>query len=103
MTRVLIYPRATLTQAANLSIYLARVRKHTTLPIMVGFGVSKREHVLEVGKDADGVVVGSAIVKVGDTMRCDAMRCAALWRSCTPLWNPESVPRLDARRVSCWC
>ena len=43
---------------------VARIRKHTTLPVVVGFGVSKREHVALVAKHADGVVVGSALVNV---------------------------------------
>jgi tryptophan synthase alpha chain len=41
---------------------VAEIRKHTSLPIAVGFGISKREHVHAVGKMADGAVVGSALV-----------------------------------------
>ena len=48
--------------SANLSQLVSRVRKHTELPIMVGFGVSNREHVEAIGKIADGVVVGSALI-----------------------------------------
>jgi tryptophan synthase alpha chain len=40
-----------------------RMRQHTSLPLAVGFGISKPEHVAEVSRFADGVVVGSAIVK----------------------------------------
>lgn len=43
---------------------MAAIRKHTTLPVVVGFGIGKREHVAEVAKHADGVVVGSALVNV---------------------------------------
>jgi tryptophan synthase alpha subunit len=39
-----------------------RVRQHTDLPIAIGFGVSTREHVLEIGQHADAAVVGSALV-----------------------------------------
>ena len=39
-----------------------RVRQHTDLPIAIGFGISRREHVLEVGQRADAAVVGSALV-----------------------------------------
>lgn len=42
---------------------IQRMRKHTSLPLAVGFGISKPEHVAEVSRFADGVVVGSAIVK----------------------------------------
>jgi tryptophan synthase alpha chain len=39
-----------------------RLRKHTPLPICVGFGVKTAEQARVIGKDADGVVVGSALV-----------------------------------------
>jgi tryptophan synthase alpha chain len=40
-----------------------RMRQLTDLPIAVGFGISTPEQVREVARIADGVVVGSAIVK----------------------------------------
>ncbi len=42
---------------------VATIRKHTQLPIAVGFGISTPDHVRTVAAVADGVVVGSAIVK----------------------------------------
>jgi tryptophan synthase alpha chain len=39
-----------------------RMRRHTSLPIAVGFGVSSAEHVAEVWRVADGAVVGSRLV-----------------------------------------
>jgi tryptophan synthase alpha chain len=39
-----------------------RVRQYSDLPVAVGFGISKREHLLDVGRYADAAVVGSAIV-----------------------------------------
>ncbi len=39
-----------------------RIRKHTELPILVGFGISRREHVETVAGFADGVMVGSALL-----------------------------------------
>jgi tryptophan synthase alpha chain len=50
--------------AANLSSAVAEIKKHTALPICVGFGISSATHVQAVGKVADGVVVGSALVNV---------------------------------------
>ncbi|TCK72019.1 tryptophan synthase subunit alpha [Acidipila rosea] len=41
-----------------------RLRKYTALPIAVGFGVSKPEHVAALGEFADAAVVGSAIVAI---------------------------------------
>ncbi|MGH2610232.1 MAG: tryptophan synthase subunit alpha, partial [Tepidiformaceae bacterium] len=45
---------------------LDMVRRHTDLPLAVGFGISRREHVEAVGKLADAVVVGSAIISAID-------------------------------------
>ncbi|MCI0665201.1 MAG: tryptophan synthase subunit alpha [Acidobacteria bacterium] len=41
---------------------VARVRHYSTLPVAVGFGISKPEHVREVWSYADGAVVGSRLV-----------------------------------------
>ena len=42
---------------------IARLRTMTDLPLCVGFGVSRPEHVRELKDLADGVIVGSALVK----------------------------------------
>jgi len=39
-----------------------RIRAQTTLPIALGFGISRPEHVAEVMRHADAAVVGSALV-----------------------------------------
>ncbi len=41
---------------------VARIKRHTELPVVVGFGVRTGEHAAAVAAVADGVVVGSAIV-----------------------------------------
>lgn len=41
-----------------------RIRSHTSLPIALGFGISRPEHVAEVGTYADAAVVGSALVSL---------------------------------------
>jgi tryptophan synthase alpha chain len=41
-----------------------RIRTHTTLPVALGFGISRPEHVTEVGRYADAAVVGSALVSL---------------------------------------
>jgi tryptophan synthase alpha chain len=41
-----------------------RIRRVSSLPVALGFGISKPEHVREVGKWADAAVVGSALVSV---------------------------------------
>lgn len=45
---------------------VARLRAVTSLPIYVGFGVSGPEQAAAVARLADGVVVGSAIVRAAD-------------------------------------
>jgi len=42
---------------------LAQLRKHTDLPIGVGFGINDAESAATIAKISDGVVVGSAVVK----------------------------------------
>jgi tryptophan synthase alpha chain len=48
-----------------------RIKKHSDLPVAVGFGISTPDQAAEVAREADAVVVGSAIVsiigKYGDT------------------------------------
>ncbi|GIV08088.1 MAG: tryptophan synthase alpha chain [Fimbriimonadales bacterium] len=41
---------------------VARIREHSPLPIAVGFGVSKPDHVRQIAQIADGAVVGSQLV-----------------------------------------
>ncbi len=50
--------------ASGAAALAARVRAHTTLPLALGFGVSRPEHVAEIGAYADAAVVGSALVSV---------------------------------------
>ena len=45
---------------------VARTREHTTLPVAVGLGVSTRRQAREVASFADGVIVGSALVRALD-------------------------------------
>jgi len=50
--------------AANIPDAVAAIRRHTSLPVVVGFGISTRDQVRQVASVADGVVVGSALVNV---------------------------------------
>ena len=50
--------------ATNIPEAVARIRRYTALPVAVGFGISTREQVAQVAAQADGVVVGSALVNI---------------------------------------
>lgn len=41
---------------------VARLRRHTALPVCIGFGIRTPEHAAEVAKRAEGAVVGSALI-----------------------------------------
>ncbi len=48
--------------SAQVRKLVERVRRHSSLPVAVGFGISKPEHVRDVWSYADGAVVGSRLV-----------------------------------------
>ena len=48
----------------DLNAILSDIREVTDLPLAVGFGINTPEQASEIGKIADGVIVGSAIVKI---------------------------------------
>ena len=50
--------------AEGLGELIAQVREHASAPVCVGFGIGTPEQAKEVGKMADGVIVGSACVKM---------------------------------------
>ena len=47
---------------AKVTTAVARIKRHTRLPVSVGFGVKTAEHARAIAEGADGVVVGSALV-----------------------------------------
>lgn len=62
--------------SAGLGDSIVAVRRATPLPVAVGFGISTPEQARTVGRLADGVVVGSALV---DTLGRDGVRAARLF------------------------
>jgi tryptophan synthase alpha chain len=67
---------ATASLAAGLVDSIAAVRRATPLPVAVGFGISTPEQARAVGRLADGVVVGSALVEI---LGRDGVRAARLF------------------------
>jgi tryptophan synthase alpha chain len=57
--------------------HLARLRTMTDLPLCVGFGVSKPEHARDLKDIADGVIVGSAVVKKLEAAATDRKKALA--------------------------
>lgn len=51
---------------AEIKTAVDRIRKITKLPIAVGFGITKPEQARDIGQIADGIVVGSAVVRLID-------------------------------------
>jgi tryptophan synthase alpha chain len=47
---------------AKVKAEVARIKRHTELPVAVGFGVRSPEQARSIAEGADGVVVGSALV-----------------------------------------
>jgi len=50
--------------AQDAGALVTRIRNHAALPVALGFGISRPEHVAEACRHADAAVVGSAIVSV---------------------------------------
>ncbi len=46
----------------ELPAFIERIRRHTDLPIAVGFGVSQASHVARIGELCEAAVIGSAII-----------------------------------------
>ena len=54
---------------SNLSDFIGRVRRCTALPLAVGFGISRREHVESLAGVADGAVIGSATMDLINSLQ----------------------------------
>jgi len=57
---------------ADAAALVARIRRWSTLPVAVGFGISNSGHVAQVAEFADAAVVGSAIVELIERSTPDA-------------------------------
>jgi tryptophan synthase alpha chain len=77
-----------------------RIRAVTSLPVAVGFGLSRPEHVRQVGEWADAAVVGSALVDVIARKADSPDLVAAVQQFVTSLkqgdGDPEQEPAVDA-------
>ena len=67
---------------------IGRLRKATDIPICVGFGISRPEQAQAVAKLADGVVVGSAMVRAADESVDSAITLTASLRAAIDTVSP---------------
>jgi tryptophan synthase alpha chain len=68
--------------ASDLPATVRRLQQASTLPVCVGFGVSTPDQAAAVARIADGVVVGSAIVRAaGESVEAAAILTASLRRA----------------------
>ena len=70
----------------NIGEMIGKVREVTDIPCAVGFGISIPEQAKEMAAHADGVIVGSAIVKL----------CAKYGRDCVPYIKDYVASMKDA-------
>jgi tryptophan synthase alpha chain len=72
--------------AQKVTAAVARIKRHTTLPVCVGFGVRTAAHARAIAAGADGVVVGSALVEaVRQSLGADSKPSSASVRAVTDL------------------
>ena len=73
------------------------MRAVTDLPLAVGFGISRPEHVAQVAAQADAVVVGSALVRVIEK-HAGSPHLARNWNRSSASCAADSERTHDARR-----
>lgn len=71
--------------AADVATAVARIKAHTALPVMVGFGVKTGEQAAAIAAHADGVVVGSALVNAVRDSLSDGKATPATVKAVTDL------------------
>ena len=79
---------------------VARIKRHTTLPVAVGFGVKTRAHARAIAAGADGVVVGSVLVDaVRDSLDADGKPTARTVTAVTDLVKDLAAGVRAAKRA----
>lgn len=69
----------------QIEIAIERLRRHTSLPICVGFGIKTTEQASNIAKLADGVVVGSAFVNLIEQAETDQIAINNVMSLCNDL------------------
>jgi tryptophan synthase alpha chain len=80
---------------------VARIKRHTSLPVAVGFGVRTAAHAQAIARGADGVVVGSALVEaVRSSLDAAGKPTADTVKNVAALVAQLSAGVREARRVA---
>ena len=59
---------------SDIKTIVAEAKKHTNVPCVIGFGVSNPEQAKSMAQISDGVIVGSAVVKIIEQYGSDCVR-----------------------------
>jgi tryptophan synthase alpha chain len=87
--------------AGKVGTAVARIKRHTRLPVAVGFGVRTAEQARAIAEGADGVVVGSALVDVlRKTLDKNGKAGAGTVKAVTDLVSALAQGVRSARRVA---
>ncbi|MBE7541118.1 MAG: tryptophan synthase subunit alpha [Bryobacteraceae bacterium] len=79
--------------AAGVAPLVEKIRALSELPVAVGFGVSRAEHVQAIGQYADGAVVGSALMRLVEEHGSDPGLPARLEAFARELTTPAEAPQ----------
>ncbi len=86
---------------ARVSDAVARIKRHTALPVAVGFGVRDAARARAIAEGADGVVVGSALIDVlRETLDKDGKATGASVKAVTNLVAALAEGVRSVRRVA---
>jgi tryptophan synthase alpha chain len=87
--------------AGKVTTAVARIKRHTKLPVAVGFGVRNAESARAIAQGADGVVVGSALVDaLRQSLNKDGKASSGTVKAVTDLVAQLAQGVRSARRVA---
>ena len=87
--------------ASRVSDAVARIKRHTRLPVAVGFGVKTAQNAREIAQGADAVVVGSALIdRLRDSLDAEGRATAGTVTAVTSLVSELADGVRSVRRVA---
>jgi tryptophan synthase alpha chain len=86
---------------SRVSDAVARIKRHTSLPVAVGFGVRTAQNAREIAQGADAVVVGSALIdRLRDSLDAEGRATDATVKAVTSLVSELADGVRSVRRVA---